>query len=81
MGKLAKVELHYEDGTVTSLDGEDADKWLLACNAMVASAYVHGFRMPAFTWRARKEFTEVSPGLFVSETSTSIFNIPKKESK
>lgn len=65
MGKLAKIELHYEDGTITSLDGEDADKWLLAVNAQTGVAYIHGFRMPVFTWKARRSF-EAELGLPVS---------------
>jgi hypothetical protein len=52
--KLLKVTFEYPDRTEW-LDGEDAEKWLKACNGMCVLGWAHGNPMPEFKWHKKKK--------------------------
>lgn len=73
MAKITKVELSWDDGTVSYLEKEQAEQWYEACNAQSTYCYAHNVLFPPLVWKHRRIFTEVSPGLFVGEKITSVF--------
>lgn len=52
--KLIKVTFEYE-GTVETLEGKQAQKWLDACNSQVLMSWIHGHSLPKFNWKIQKK--------------------------
>lgn len=48
--KLIKITMEFES-YVQTLEGEEAQKWLDACNATCVMEHVHGRPFPAFKWK------------------------------
>lgn len=52
--KLIKVIFEYED-TIKTLEGEQAQKWLDACNSQLIIGWNHGMGFPKFNWKTQKK--------------------------
>ena len=50
MSKLLKVTMEFED-YIQTLTGEEAEKWLEACNGMATMEHIHGRPFPEFNWK------------------------------
>ena len=53
--KIVRVELAFEDGNVQRLTGEDAEKWLEACNGQASFCFAHNLLFPEFKWEEDRE--------------------------
>ena len=56
--KIIRVEFEYDDGSIQRLVGEEAAKWLDACNGQITMARVHGLPFPEFDWKWLKNETD-----------------------
>jgi hypothetical protein len=50
MSKLLRITMEFEDITQV-LEGDDAQKWLDACNSICVMEHVHGRPFPEFNWK------------------------------
>jgi hypothetical protein len=50
MSKLLKVTMEFDD-KIQVLEGEEAQKWLDACNATCVMEHIHGRPFPEFKWK------------------------------
>ena len=48
--KAVRVEIEFDDGMITRLSGEEAERHRQACNNMCVMASVHGSEFPKFDW-------------------------------
>ena len=48
--KLAHIELSFDDGSIESLTGEEAQKWKEAVDAQVAFCWAHNMIFPTLKW-------------------------------
>jgi len=53
--KLVRVTLEYDNGRITSLEGEDADSWMSAANSACVMSHIHGMPFPDFNWKIENE--------------------------
>lgn len=53
--KIVRVELAFSDGNVQRLTGEDAEKWLEACNGQASFCFAHNVFFPEFKWEEDRE--------------------------
>lgn len=49
--KLTYVELRFDDGTIKTLEGKDAEQWDEDLEGMAVLAYVHGHRLQNYSWK------------------------------
>ena len=54
MSKLLKVTMEFED-KIQELSGEDAQKWLDACNSITTMSWIHGNSFPKFNWQIKEK--------------------------
>ena len=52
MNKIIKITMEFEDH-VQELSGEDAEKWLEACNSTCVMEHIHGRPFPNFKWKIK----------------------------
>ena len=50
MNKIIKITMEFQDH-IQELSGEDAEKWLAACNSTAVMEYIHGRQFPSFKWK------------------------------
>lgn len=50
MTKLVRVEMEDDDGMVTRLTGDEAERWRLAAGVCISLSTIHGTPMTAFKW-------------------------------
>jgi len=50
MSKIIKVTMEFQD-FIQELLGEDAEKWLEACNNTAVMEHIHGRSFPHFEWK------------------------------
>lgn len=48
--KLIRLELEYEDGSISKLIGEEAEKWDKAMSDVMWCYQNHGNKFPRFKW-------------------------------
>ena|SRR3990167_6461122 len=51
--KLVHLELSFDDGSIESLTGAEAQKWKEAADAQVAFCWSHGMPFPTLKWDNR----------------------------
>jgi len=51
MKKLSRVELEYDDGSISKLVGKDAEEWDKAMNDVMFCYQNHGRAFPKFNWK------------------------------
>lgn len=56
--KITKVIIEFDNGDVQSLEGEQAEKWNLACQGQATLAYAHGMHFPSLDWKKEKKEQE-----------------------
>lgn len=49
--RLVRIEMEYANGKVTTLEGEEAQRWIEAANGAVSMSTAHGFPFPKFDWQ------------------------------
>jgi hypothetical protein len=62
IGWLRRVELTFEDGTVMSAEGDDADRWHEQVASWAVLAMVHGLTPQKVTWTTRRPSPPESEG-------------------
>jgi hypothetical protein len=48
--KTVRVEIEFDDGMITRMTGEQAEKWQKACMSLSVYSSVHGNEFPKFEW-------------------------------